>query len=280
MTFNIKLLFKTFVLVFLSFSLSACDGEFKISEIQEEKIDFNFEITKEKEIQFSDWTNLNENNNSFIKEFPVDEIDNVFVFKFLKTDYEFEVLEKKAGDINSIALWQDEYPDYDFIVNGSFFNKEYNTTGGIVLNGAGDIISKNGNNQYEGAVIINDDKELKIQYLPSNALNNKEEIKDVIVNFPFLIKSGNAYLKIDDPVYAQRTVIASDENYIYFIMTEGRTFTLYGIMNWILENLETVDTALNLDGGSSTGFSYKLMGNDYINNSIVPVPNVITVKEK
>ena len=280
MTFNIKLLFKTLVLVFLGFSLSACDGEFKISKIKEEKINFNLEFPQKKEIEFSDWTNLNENNNSFVKEFPVDEIEDVFVFKFLKTDYDFEVLEKKVGDINSIALWQDEYPDYDFIVNGSFFNKEYNTTGGIILNGEGDIVSENGNNQYEGAVVIDDDKELKIQYLPSNALNNKEGIKDVIVNFPFLIKSGNAYLKIDDPVYAQRTVVASDENYIYFIMTEGRTFTLYGIMNWILENLETVDTALNLDGGSSTGFSYKLMGNDYINNSIVPVPNVITVKEK
>jgi hypothetical protein len=278
MIFDIKLLFKTLVLSFFVFSLSACESEFKITEFKDDGINLDFSV--EKELKFPEWANLNENNNSFVKEFPIDDIDRVFVFKFLKADYDFEVLEKNTGDINTIALWQDEYPDYDFIVNGSFFNKEYNPTGGIILNNEGRIYSENGNNQYEGAVVINDDKELKIQYLPSAALNNKTGIKDVVVNFPFLIKSGNAYLKNDDPVYAQRTVVASDDNYIYFVMTDGRTFSLYGIMNWILENLETVDTALNLDGGSSTGFSYKLMGSDYINNSIVAIPNVITVKEK
>jgi len=281
MNFNIKFIIKTCVLFIFIFLFTACQGGFKVNDLNNDKPSFKFlDKTEIMEAQFPDWTSLNENNNAFVKDFPILEGDHIFVFKFLKTDYAFEVLEEKEREEKTIAGWQDQYSDADFIVNGAFFDEEYNATGGIILNGEGRIYSENGNNQYEGAVVINENKELAIRYLPSSALNKMNNIKDVIVNFPFLIKAGNPYLKTENLLYAQRTIIASDDNYIYFIITEGRTFTLYGIMNWILENLKTIDTALNLDGGSSSGFSYKLEEKDYIHNSLVAVPNVIVVKEK
>ena len=271
---------KLFTIIFLIFliTLTACQGDFSIeanSALDELGI-FDYSLSEYKE-----WTEFNDGN-AFLKEFLIEDdfqsSVKITVVKLKQDSYDFNILEE-VDAAKSIAYWQDENNDLDLIINGAFFDENNKATGGMIINGEGSIISEKGSTVYEGAVIINDSGELEIRYLPSSALKEKDKYNDVLVSFPYLIKNGKNYLKEAGEQKAARTLIGSDNEYIYFISCPY--FTFYEAMLWAEENVPDLKQLLNLDGGSSTALSFKIDDeNIYLINSLGLVPSVITAKKK
>lgn len=264
-----------FILVF-----SAC-GVQKFSIKQKETTSV-FE-NNVKSSQYKDWTDFNKEQ-AFIKEYFFNEQGRaqLVVVKFKKHNYKFNILEDRESP-KTMAAWQDTYKNVDLIVNGSFFDESYKPTGGMILNGQGRIYSEDGSNLYEGAVVINEKDELKIKYLPKNNLSVQEKGQNVLVSFPYLIHQGK--IVFDENINKEkeaRTLIGSDNEYIYFIISKFNLFTLSDLVVWVNDEFSEIQEVLNLDGGSSSSLSVLLekLDKKYLINSLTRIPNVITASLK
>jgi hypothetical protein len=67
---------------------------------------------------------------------------------------------------------------------------------------------------------------------------------------------------------------------VVFVVTPSSTFTLYGLAVWLANSDLDLDTALNFDGGSSSGLAVWTPTGVWGFDSVNKVPAVITVDTK
>ncbi|RMD52123.1 MAG: phosphodiester glycosidase family protein, partial [Candidatus Thermofonsia bacterium] len=73
-------------------------------------------------------------------------------------------------------------------------------------------------------------------------------------SFPMLVQAGEAVFTREDEQRARRTAVAVDRNgRLLFIVAEQATFTLAAFSHFLADSNLELETALNLDGGTSTG---------------------------
>ena len=104
-----------------------------------------------------------------------------------------------------------------------------------------------------------------------------------VESFPMLLLPGglpNPDIP-NDPRVARRTVVAVDRSgNVLFIVTSGSAFTLGGMAIWLANSDLDIDTALNFDGGSSSGLAVWTPTGVWGVDSFSEVPAVITVDVK
>lgn len=272
--------FLTIYLLLVSFVFTGCeiagDGKITILPVENQK-------TIEQNL-YSDWTTVNQAKSAHLKVFEWRDKDGVLqerinVLSLNKNKFTFEIKENTTSPL-SVNAWHAENENALVLINGSFFDENYRATGGLWLKGQGKIISLDGQNKYDGAVVIDAEGKLSLRYLPQNSLSALKDDEQVLVNFPMLIAKGKTLLKNTNGEPARRSLLAEDDQFIYFISTAAMRFSLYEMMLWVKENLNGVENVINLDGGSSTGMSVKGDLLQWSNNSFVSVPNVIFAYEK
>jgi len=232
---------------------------------------------------YSDWTAINSAQSAHLKVFEIkDKTGNlkekINILSLNKNRFYFDIKENTELPL-LVGAWQAENPESVAVINGSFFDENYQATGGLWLKGQGKIVSLTGKNTYDGAVIIDENGNLNLNYLPQNNLNLKKE-ESVLVNFPMLINNGKYLLKENGGESARRSLIGEDEQFVYLINSTANYFTLYEMMIWVGQNIDGIENLLNLDGGSSAGLSVSGDLIQWQNNSFVSVPNVLLVYEK
>lgn len=272
--------FLTITLFLSAFVFSGCelagDGTITVLPLEDqESVEQNL---------YSDWTAVNEAKSAHLKVFEIHDKDGILkervnVLSLNKNKFTFEIKENVVNPL-SVNAWHFENQDALAVINGSFFDENYKATGGLWLKGKGKIISLTGNNSYDGAVVIDANGKLSLQYLPSNNLQTLKDDEQVLVNFPMLISKGKMLLKNNGGEGARRSLIGEDEQFIYLISTDSFYFNLYDMMVWTGKNLEGIENLMNLDGGSSGGLS--VLGDlmKWSNNSLASVPNVIIAYEQ
>lgn len=272
--------FLTITLFLSAFVFCGCqfagDGTITVLPLEEQKTD--------EQNLYSDWTAINKSKDAHLKVFEIHDKEGVLkervnVLSLNKNKFAFEIKENVINPL-SVNAWHFENQNALAVINGSFFDENYKATGGLWLKGKGKIISLSGNNNYDGAVTIDSNGKLSLQYLPSNNLQTLKDDEQVLVNFPMLISKGKMLLKNNGGEGARRSLIGEDEQFIYLISTDSFYFSLYDMMTWVKNNFEGMENLLNLDGGSSTGMS--ILGDEikWSNNSLVSVPNVIIAYEQ
>lgn len=109
------------------------------------------------------------------------------------------------------------------------------------------------------------------------------QIVESIESFPMLLLPGGL-LNPDisnDARTARRTVVAVDRSgNLLFIVTRSGTFTLHGLAVWLANSDLDLDTALNFDGGSSSGLAVWTPTGIWGFDSVGRVPAVVTVDVK
>ena len=109
------------------------------------------------------------------------------------------------------------------------------------------------------------------------------QVAESIESFPMLLLPGgllNPNIGNDARV-ARRTVVAVDRSgNVLFIVTPSSAFTLHGMAVWLANSDLDVDTALNFDGGSSSGLAVWTPTGVWGFDSASRVPAVITVDVK
>jgi uncharacterized protein YigE (DUF2233 family) len=114
-------------------------------------------------------------------------------------------------------------------------------------------------------------------YVPGEPLTSARQ------NFPMLVLPGGApNTGIDDNgQFALRTAVGQDrQGRIVFIDSPGAVFTLTGLGQWLAASDLDLDTALNLDGGSSSGLVVREGTQRRGVDSWVEVPDAIVVEAR
>lgn len=192
-------------------------------------------------------------------------------------------LENQPAEPKTVKRWREDLNSH-LVINGSYFNESQMPTGfyqdeeqtGLIS--WPDTDSQNNPNSYTGSITITNGN-LQLNYLPAQPGPAPSTATQAFLSFPTLIFNGRALVKEDSQKYARRTVLAQDSNNThYIILTESGVISLYELADWLAAQPEQFNTAINLDGGPSTGLSYNYQDLT-LDIPSASVPNVISLKK-
>jgi uncharacterized protein YigE (DUF2233 family) len=165
------------------------------------------------------------------------------------------------------------------VMNSSFFDRANHAVGQIVTDGVGGGQS---HERMQGAFYLTA-VGATVWPLQGWIKPTGLQVIEAVESFPMLLLPGgllNADISADARV-ARRTAVAVDRSgRVLFIVTPGSTFTLYGLAVWLANSDLDLDTALNFDGGSSSGLAVWTPTGVWGVDSANKVPAVITVDTK
>jgi len=194
--------------------------------------------------------------------------------------------QNKPDKALSISQWQEKL-NASLVINGFYFDEKEQPTGFYqVAKGAPSKIkwpsieNQKKNNGYTGLVTITKNNELRLKYLPYSPQPEPNADSSNFLSFPTLVAGGFPLLTKDSKKYARRLALGMDrEDNIYIIITELGNLTLYELAQWISQQPEKIDIAINLDGGKSTSLIYK-QNNFQLLVPAIKLPNVLYLKKR
>ncbi len=207
---------------------------------------------------------------------------NLIVIKLEKDKFIWGTANDQSAP-KTVMAWRQEL-GADLVINGSYFDEEMRPTGFYKPQDEAEsrIAWPERDNQksesgYTGLVQIRNGL-LSLYYLPASFQKTPAKDSAAFLSYPTLMADGRILLDSDSKKYARRTVLTQDKNDTpYIVITESGIISLFEMANWLTVQPEEFFTAINLDGGGSTGLSYS---DKKINIEITsaPVPNVIHLK--
>ena len=165
------------------------------------------------------------------------------------------------------------------VINSSFFDSAHNAVGQLTSDGQS---GGQAHQRMEGAFYLTG---VGAAVWPLSGWTKPTglQIIESIESFPMLLLPGGI-LNPDipnDARTARRTVVAVDRSgNVLFIATPTASFTLHGMAVWLANSDLDIDTALNFDGGSSSGIAAWTPSNVWGFDSVGRVPAVVTVDVK
>ncbi|MFA6474775.1 MAG: phosphodiester glycosidase family protein [Patescibacteria group bacterium] len=170
----------------------------------------------------------------------------------------------------SVADWQTKL-DATVVINGSYFDEAYQ------------LVTRTQTNDQTYGPLLTGQTGAFYQVASSWQLGNIKDValsdtNQLIQSYPILVEQGEALVEDSNGAVAQRTVVALDASgKIYFIIAEHGVLTLQQMATIIAAWTEpNIETALNLDGGTSTGLVIASDAVNYSDDSFV-VPSVIVL---
>lgn len=168
------------------------------------------------------------------------------------------------------------------VVNGGYFAPEdergYETVGMLISDGQrfGTPFS-----DHAGMVAVTGEGQVTVRWLRQQPYEAYEPLTQAVQSFPMLVRPGGIMAfpsDADDGSVARRTVVAQDRGgNILFVVTQRGAMSLHKLATWLAESDLSIDVALNLDGGGSTGMWLAVeQGATHI-DSLTPIPSVISV---
>lgn len=137
-------------------------------------------------------------------------------------------------------------------INGGFFSETYQSTALVISNSAASGTSYVGRG---GMFWVDSSGHIGLRSLADQPYDSAEPLVEAMQSWPILVKPGGvpAY-NGDDPDRARRSVVALDrDGHVLLLVCASSTFTLRALSDWLGASDLAIDSALNLDGGSSTG---------------------------
>ena len=166
-------------------------------------------------------------------------------------------------------------------INGGFFTTE-NAAIGVVASGGQRWGNSLGN--FAGMFAVTIAGQASVRWLTMWPYDPNEPLAEAVQSFPVLVKPGGQMgfpADGDDGLPDRRTVIAQDRmGRIVVVVTPGGFLSLHELAVFLAESDLDLDTALNLDGGSSTGIWLAAGGQEITIDSVSPLPFVILVERR
>ncbi|MEJ5309392.1 MAG: phosphodiester glycosidase family protein [Anaerolineae bacterium] len=161
------------------------------------------------------------------------------------------------------------------VVNGGYFTEEQIVTG-LTISNHERFGTPYGD--FAGMFAVTGTGETSVRWLRAWPYDPSEPLREAVQCFPVLVKPGGVMgfpADADDGRPARRTVVAQDDSgRILLLIAPRGFFSLHTLATWLVASDLNIDTALNLDGGASSGL---WMSNVAQIDSLTPVPVVIAV---
>ncbi len=215
-----------------------------------------------------------------IREMPADPIGKTGRVDVVKIDPEqvdFHVRYQPASPLK-VSEWYSTTQAL-VVINSSFFDSAHNAVGQLTSDGQS---GGQAHQRMEGAFYLTG---VGAAVWPLRGWTKPPglQIIESVESFPMLLLPGgilNPEIP-NDARTARRTVVAADRSgNLLFIVTPTGSFTLHGMAVWLANSDLDIDTALNFDGGSSSGIAAWTPTGVWGFDSFGSVPAVVTVDVK
>lgn len=161
------------------------------------------------------------------------------------------------------------------VVNGGYFTAENVVTGLTISDG---VSYGAGYGDYAGMFAVTSADVVSVRWLRAWPYDPAEGLRHAVQSFPVLVRPGGELVfpaDADDGTPSRRTVVARDRSGRVLLLIAPRGYlSLSRMAAWLAGSDLDVDTALNLDGGASSGF-WMVDGPQI--DSMISVPVVIGV---
>jgi len=164
------------------------------------------------------------------------------------------------------------------IINGGYFDQQNRATGLVISNGQVFGTSYSG---FGGMLSVDGQGRLRLRYLVQQPYGPGEQLKQATQSAPMLVLPGGKRAKFSaNAASSRRSVVAMDkQGRLLFIVSPGLVFTLDELADHLVNSDLSINVALNLDGGSSTGL-YVNAGSQHVAiDSPAQLPIVIIVRQ-
>ena len=165
------------------------------------------------------------------------------------------------------------------IINGGYFDDQDNATALVVSNGQVFGQSYQG---FGGMLSVSAGGTISLRSLRQHPYDpSSEQLKQATQSSPMLVLNGKRTQFDADASMTPRSVVAMDkQGRLLFIASPGQVFTLGELADQLVSSDLSINNALNLDGGASTGL-YVNAGSQHVTlDSASKLPIVIIVKVK
>jgi uncharacterized protein YigE (DUF2233 family) len=165
------------------------------------------------------------------------------------------------------------------IINGGYFDQQFYATALVVSNGKLFGQSYNG---YGGMLSVDSRGSLSLRSLRQLPYNpNSEQLEQATQSVPMLMLGGKRTQFNADASQTRRSVVAMDkQGRLLFIVSPNPIFSLDELADQLVSSDLSIEVALNLDGGSSTGLYVKEGSSQVSIDSLAKLPLVIIVKAR
>jgi uncharacterized protein YigE (DUF2233 family) len=165
------------------------------------------------------------------------------------------------------------------MINGGYFDSDDNATALVVSNGQ---TFGQSYNDFGGMLAVDGQGNISLRSLNQQPYSSTDgQLRQATQSSPMLVLDGKATTFSADDSSARRSVVALDkQGNLLFIVSPNEAFTLNEMAQLLATSDLSIETALNLDGGSSTGL-YVNSGSQHVAiDSLNEIPLVIVVKSK
>jgi len=165
------------------------------------------------------------------------------------------------------------------IINGGYFDDQNNATALVVANGQVFGSSYNG---FGGMLSVDTQGNISLRSLNKQPYDpNNDQLQQATQSSPMLVLDGKATQFNANAASSRRSVVAMDkQGRLLFIVSPNMAFTLGELSDLLVASDLSIDRALNLDGGASTGLYMNAGSQQAAIDSIAKLPIVVIVKEK
>lgn len=162
------------------------------------------------------------------------------------------------------------------VVNAGYFTEDHRATGLIISEG---IRSGQSYVGFGGMFAVRPDR-VEVRWLVAKPYSSSEPLRQAVQAFPMLVHSGGKPgISEDDGKLARRTVVGQDrQGRIVFVVSPDAFFTLKTLAAFLAASDLELDTALNLDGGTSSGMLVAGRNGPLGVDSWVKIPAVIVAE--
>lgn len=218
------------------------------------------------------WETLSEEVSYMKYFFAKEQLAQLHLYKIDPRMVEMRLLHDEENP-QSLTGWAKENQSALVVVNGVYFSDDYFPSGYLRYNG--EQIGDRAFPDDVGFIAFDD------TILLSHTSEEKTLYQNSAQTHPVIIANQQGMILSDDGEKAWRTIIGQDqEGMIYIGVVPRKMVTLFELMT-ILENMDIAwETVLNLDGGSSTGLSARVLDHSQSFNSYSPLPHVFVIDKK
>jgi uncharacterized protein YigE (DUF2233 family) len=161
------------------------------------------------------------------------------------------------------------------MMNGGYFDARNHPTGLLVSNGQVSGASYDG---FGGMLSVDTQGNVTLRSLRVQPYDTNEQIQQATQSSPMLMINGQRTQFTVNKDVQRRSVVATDkQGHLLLIASPGAEFSLDNMADLLAKSDLSIQNALNLDGGSSTGLYVN--GKQQVNiDSLLMIPIVIIVK--
>jgi len=217
------------------------------------------------EVRYEDWKS------------PGDNEDTVTIVRFDLRYVKLSVTYQPTQPLLMSQWMQQEHAAA--IINGGYFDEQNNATALVVSNGQAYGTSYDG---FGGMLSVDAQGHISLRSLNQQPYDpNNEQLQQATQSSPMLILNGQATQFNANAAGSRRSIVAMDrQGRLLFIASPNPAFSLGELADLLVASDLSIDRALNLDGGASTGL-YVNSGSQHVEiDSIARLPIVVMVRAR